>query len=223
MEQCLSVDQLLILLKLAVDLSKNVSWHLPCSLSFWQHYCLQCPNTFVQEFTSALDLFQLARLKSSTKTRELLFADDAAIVAHTPEDTREICKQFEQAATLFGLTINTKKTVTFYQPPPGQTSIDPHVEIYGTPLKAVKNFTYLGSTVASDNTIDVEINNRIQAASGAFGGLRKRVWSRHGISVSTKCKVYKAIVRPTLLYSAETYTLYRRHFRQLSNVHLRHL
>ena len=47
----------------------------------------------------------------------------------------------------------------------------------------------------------------------------------HGISVSTKCKVYKAIVFPTLLHSAETYTLYRRHFRSspLSKVHLRHL
>ena len=80
-------------------------------------------------------LFKLARLKASTKTRELcirelLFADDAAIVAHTLEDIREICKQFEQAATMFGLTINTKKTVTLYQPPPGQTSIEPHVEIY---------------------------------------------------------------------------------------------
>ena len=124
---------------------------------------------------------------------------------------------------MFGLTINTKKTVTLYQPPPGQTSIDPHVEIYGTQLKTVTNFTYLGSTVASDNTIDVEINNRIQAASGAVGGLWKRVWSQHGISVSTKCKVYKEIVLPTLLYSADTYTLYRRHFRELSKVHLRHL
>ena len=62
-------------------------------------------------------LFKLARLKASTKTRELgirelLFADYAAIVAHTLEDTRVICKQFEQAATLFELTINTKKTVT---------------------------------------------------------------------------------------------------------------
>ena len=33
----------------------------------------------------------------------------------------------------------------------------------------------MGSTIASDNTIDVEINNRIQAASGAFGGLEARM------------------------------------------------
>jgi len=58
---------------------------------------------------------------------------------------------------MFGLTINTKKTVMLYQLPPGQTSIDPHVDIYGMPLQSVKNFTYLGTTgtFASDNTIDV--------------------------------------------------------------------
>ena len=170
----------------------------------------------------------MARVKASTKTRELcihelLFADAAAIVAHTLKDTREICKQFEQAATLLELTINTKKTVTFYQPPLGQTSINPYVEIYGTPLKSVKNFRYIGSTVASNNTTDVDINNPTHAASGAFGVLWKRVWSQHGITVSTKCKVYTAIVLPTLLCSAETYILYRRQFRKLSEVHLRHL
>ena len=179
-------------------------------------------------FVSSLLPRGLARLRANTKTRELcihelLFADDAAIVAHTLEDIKEICKHFEQAATLFRLTISTKKTVTFHQPPPGQTSTSPHIEIYVTPLKSVNNFTYLASTVAFDNTIDMEINNRIRAASGAFGGFWKRVWSQHGIAISTKCKVYKAVVLPTLLYSAEMYTLYRRHIRKLSQVHLRHL
>ncbi|KAI0229981.1 hypothetical protein LSAT2_019614 [Lamellibrachia satsuma] len=146
--------------------------------------------------------------------------DDAAIVAHTLEDIKEICEHFEQAATLFGLTISTKKIVTLHQPPLGQTSTSPHIEIYGTPLKLVNNFTYVGSTIASDNTIYMEINNRIRAASG---GLWKGVWSQHGIAIATKSKVYKAVVLPTLLYSAETYTLYRRLIRTLSKVHLRHL
>ena len=69
----------------------------------------------------------------------------------------------------------------------------------------------------------MEINNRIRATSGTCGVLWKRVWSQRGIAISTKCKVYKVIVLPTLLYSAEIYTFYRRHIRKLSQVHLRHL
>ena len=135
-------------------------------------------------------LFQLARLDKTRELciRELLFVDDASIVTHTPEDTREICKQFEQAETLFVLTINTKKTPTLYQLPPRQTSIDPHIEIYGTPLKSVKNSTHMGSTVASNNTIYAEINNRIHAAFGAFGGLWKRAWSQHGINYPQRAR-----------------------------------
>ena len=82
-------------------------------------------------------LFNLVRLRAITKTRELcicklLFADDAAIVEHTLEDTKQVCKHFEQTATLFGLTLSTNKTITLYQPPPGQTSI------YGTLLNLSK-------------------------------------------------------------------------------------
>ena len=106
-------------------------------------------------------IIQIGKTKGKHKNciHELLFTDDAAIFAHTLEDTREMCKLFEQPGTLFGLTINTKKTVTLYQPPPGQTSIDPHVEICGTPLKSFKNFTHLSNTVAFDNTIDVKIGH----------------------------------------------------------------
>ena len=95
-------------------------------------------------------LCQLTRLNwQAQKLENFAFVNyyfGAAIVARTLEDAKESCIHFEQVATLFGLTIDKKKTVTLYQPPPGQTSIDPHVEIYGTSLKSVKNFTYLGST-----------------------------------------------------------------------------
>ena len=139
---------------------------------------------------------------------EHLFAYDAAIVPHTLEDINEICKYFEQAATLFGLTISTHKTAKLYQPPPGQTSIGPHIEIYGTPLKSVNYFTYLGNTIASDKTIDMEINNRIRAASGTFGGLWKRVWSQHGITISTKCEsptILSSMCSPLLSYTCQIY------------------
>ena len=45
--------------------------------------------------------------------------------------------------------------------------------------------------------------------------------NRRGISQSTKLKVYRAVVLPSLLYGSETWTAYARHSRQLNSFHLR--
>ena len=45
--------------------------------------------------------------------RELLFADDSALVAHSAE---EMQKQCYNASKKFGLKINIKKTEVLYQP-----------------------------------------------------------------------------------------------------------
>ena len=82
----------------------------------------------------------------------------------------------------------------------------------------------LGCVISSDNSIDLEITcRRIQSAASAFGALDARVWSQRGIKLATKCKLYRVFVLPCLLYSTETYTLYRRHLKKLTSIQLRHL
>ncbi|XP_078077501.1 LOW QUALITY PROTEIN: uncharacterized protein LOC144499261 [Mustelus asterias] len=92
--------------------------------------------------------------------------------------------------------------------------------IKGQKLQAVDQFTYLGSTLSQAVTIDTEVNCRIAKASSAFGRLRSTVWERRGISPATKLKVYSAVVLTTLLYACETWTVYRRHARQLNHFHM---
>ena len=48
--------------------------------------------------------------------RELLFADDSALVAHSAEEMQKIVDAFSDASKKFGLKINTKKTEVLYQP-----------------------------------------------------------------------------------------------------------
>ena len=174
-------------------------------------------------------LFNLARLKASSKTREvcireLLFADDSALVANSLEDIQEITHRFAAAASQFGLKINTNKTELLYQPPLSiNNPQQPVVEANGEILKCTDSFTYLGSTVTSNNSSDAEIDKRISAASKAFGALISRLWSRHDIKLQTKIKIYNATVLPSLLYGTETMTLYRRHIKLLTRTQLRHL
>ena len=60
-------------------------------------------------------LFNLRRLQAKTKVchatiRDLLFADDCALNAHTQDDMQRSVDLFADACTSFGLTISTKKT-----------------------------------------------------------------------------------------------------------------
>ena len=171
-------------------------------------------------------LFNLRRLKAHTKTqeylvRELLFADDCALVAHNHEDLQRITSCFSDAAQEFGLSISMKKTEVLYQPAPQAEYSSPVISIEGSELNAVKHFTYLGSTISNDARLDKEIDHRLSKANCAFGRLRKRVWNNHHLKTESKLSVYRAIVISALLYGAESWTLYRRHIRLLERFHQR--
>ena len=67
------------------------------------------------------DLFNVAHFRAKTKTtqilvRELLYADDSALVAHSAEEIQRIVDAFSDASKKFGLKINIKKTEVLYQP-----------------------------------------------------------------------------------------------------------
>ncbi|KAI8519286.1 hypothetical protein Bbelb_025430 [Branchiostoma belcheri] len=173
-------------------------------------------------------LFDLRRLKAKTKTvvttiLEALFADDCALVAHKEPVLQMFVNKFAEAADLFGLTISLGKTEVLLQPAPLSVARGPCISIEGTQLKTVDGFTYLGSVISNDGSLDKEINSRICKASQALGRLRTRVLKQHNVKLSTKLKVYHAVVIPSLLYGCETWTLYKRHIKQLERFHMRSL
>nr|VZI14630.1 unnamed protein product [Spirometra erinaceieuropaei] len=109
-----------------------------------------------------------------------------------------------------------------HQPPPNTATAPnapPQISVNGTQLQVV-NFPYLGSTLSRNTKIDDEVANRISKASQAFGRLQSTVWNRHGLQLSTKLKMYKAVILPTLLYGAETWTVYTKLARRLNHFHL---
>nr|VZI35129.1 unnamed protein product [Spirometra erinaceieuropaei] len=110
-----------------------------------------------------------------------------------------------------------------HQPPPSSPAAPntpPQISVNGTQLQVVENFPYLGSTLSRKTKIDDEVANRISKASQAFSRLQSKVWNRHGLQLSTKLKMYKAVILPTLLYGAETWTVYANQARRLNHFHL---
>ena len=79
-------------------------------------------------------LFNLARLRSKTKVRtvlirEMLFADDAALVTHTEDALQRLGDRFADACKQFGLTISLKRPTSAYKvsvpPPPSESATSP--------------------------------------------------------------------------------------------------
>ena len=119
-------------------------------------------------------------------------------MAHAEQDLQRMLDRFSEASKFFGLTISHGKTEVLHQPAP---YYHPSPD---KPLANVEHFKYLGSTISCDGSLDREIDNRISKATQASGSLRNRVLSKHNIHVSTKLKVYNAVVLPSLLYGCET-------------------
>ena len=61
----------------------------------------------------------------------------------------------------------------------------------------------------------------LKLPSASFGRLHHRLWSDHGIHLSTKFGVYRTVVLTTLLYGSESWTWYRRHVKKLDHFLLR--
>ena len=112
--------------------------------------------------------------------RELLFADDTALVAHSAEEMQKIVDAFFDASKKFGLKINIKKTEVLYQPNSTRTR-EGDIMIDDNKLNSVLEFTYIGSTgtISSNGCIDDEIQRRMAKASAFFGRLRQRLWNHH--------------------------------------------
>ncbi|BHF80813.1 hypothetical protein SprV_0702394100 [Sparganum proliferum] len=159
---------------------------------------------------------------STTTVHELLFADDCALNTTSEEETQRSMDLFSAACEHFSLVINTQKTVVVHQPPPNSATPPKaqQISVNGTQLQVVENFPYLGSTLSRNTKIDDEVANSISKASQAFGRLQSTVWNRHGLQLSTKLKMYKAVILPTLLYGAETWTVYTKQARRLNDSHL---
>ena len=165
-------------------------------------------------------LFNIQRLRSRTLVsrvllRELLFADDAALVSHSNEGLQQMLDSLHQACRLFGLTISQKKTEIMGQGVPTA----PQIMLNGQVLKTAECFTYLGSAISA--SLDAEISARIAKAATAFGKLTARVWQNKHLTVRTKCRVYQTCILSTMLYGCETWTTYAKQERRLNSFHQR--
>ena len=123
------------------------------------------------------DLFTGSHFRAKTKkhtnihVRELLFAEDSALIAHSAEEIQRIVDTSANASSKFGFKINIKKTEVMF-PPNYTTTMEEDINVNESTLNHVKEFTYLGCIIARDGHIEAELQKRLSKASMSFGCVR---------------------------------------------------
>ena len=103
-------------------------------------------GVYIQSRQSA-DLLNVAHFIAKTKTtrilmRELLFANDIAMVANSAVEMQKTVDAFSDVSKKFGLKINIKKTEVLYQPNSTRTR-EEDIMVDGNKLNSGLEFTYL--------------------------------------------------------------------------------
>ena len=117
-----------------------------------------------------------------------------ALAVHAEEALQRLVNCFARACNEFGLTISLKKTNIMDQ----NASHIPNISIGDYTLEVVDTFT-----IASNLSLDDELNSRIDKTATAMARLARRVWNNSMLIINTKMKVHQACVLSTLLYSSK--------------------
>jgi hypothetical protein len=149
---------------------------------------------------------------------DLDYADDIAICGEDAADAQRLLDELGAAAAPVGLGVSVKKTKTLCV-----GDIDAAISLNGTPLETVESFVYLGSSMDSSIRSSTELQHRIGKAAGAFDALKKSVWTRPGLSLRTKCRVFRTAVLSVLLYGCETWALSNEDINKLEVFQMRKL
>ena len=93
---------------------------------------------------------------------------------------------------------------------------DAELHLQGDTVKRVNTFTYLGSTLAEDGELDAKVTHRMQSGWKNWKRVSGVLYDRK-INVKIKGKVYRTVVRPTLMYWAKTWALKKAHENKLES------
>ena len=183
---------------------------------------------FRGDILSSRDLMNMGNSQSFT-IMEMLFADDAEIVASSAEELQEMLDVFVTVTEAFGQEVSIPKTKVMVvdrracraDPSPSNPTFV--FNVHGSPLGSVDVFTYVGGCENRRGSMDDEVTIRLSKMSAAFASLQDRVFSNKNLRLSTKLRVFDVIVMANGLYGCATWNLKASHLESLESWKFRHL
>jgi hypothetical protein len=150
-------------------------------------------------FSSGLN-FNSQTFDNTTIRRALLYADDIALIASDPEILQQLVNKFVASLNDWGFDVSIDKCVIKKF---GSAFNNSDILINERKLEVVDNFKYLGSVIEGNGGSDLEVKSRISSLRASF---RRNydILTDKVIDVKIRCRLYKLLVLPCLLYCTST-------------------
>ena len=168
------------------------------------------------------------------------YADDTAVLFDSRQSAVEYCPLLVNHFRQYGMEIHTgdvrdpekkSKTKILFVAAPLSTYKDPttydNVDLGVIPLGGgrffpiVAQFCYLGCMLTRDCSDDADVQSRIDKAAGAFGSVRKEVFSNQNVCFGAKLLIYEGLILAILLYGSECWCLTEKLYHKLRLFHAR--
>ena len=157
-----------------------------------------------------------------TKTLwELIFADDIALVACTEEELQEKVQKWQRNLSRGGLKMSVEKSEVLVSERGGKSEVKIK-ENKGKELRQVEHFKYLGSEIEAEGGVLGAVKQRVKAAWAKWREVTGVICDRK-IPRKLKCRIYKTVVRPVLLYGGECWAVRKKEEELLRRTEMRML
>ena len=145
----------------------------------------------------------LKQLSLDEEVITFVHAADVALITNTKEHLQNVMNRWFTMLTIKGVTLNKTKTVVMHV---GKEREDCHVYIGNDRLKQVDQIKFLGVIFNTENTQQIEIDNRIEKYNANAKFLNSLITDKM-ISPQCKMKIYTSFLRPILTFGSEAWSV----------------
>lgn len=151
--------------------------------------------------------------------QKVIYADDIALGTNIKEELQQAVEKWDNQLAVHGMRMSKEKTevleVSRGQPVPRlQITLD------GQQLKQTTAFRYLGSWLHESGDLDREVQARLQGTGNTWRNVSGIIYDKR-MPMRLKTQVYKTMVRPVILYGAETWAVKEEHVKKLEVAEMR--
>lgn len=151
---------------------------------------------------------------------DLDYADDVALMDASISRLVASLDHVETEASHLGLHVSWPKTKLQRLGAANNATNTADTVVRGRRVEVVSEFTYLGSTLSTDERCTPDVTRRIGLAASAMRSFHI-LWRQKQVKLSTKLRLYQTCILSILLYGSETWSLQTRDSQRLQSFHMR--